>query len=58
MAARQREMLLAQLVGDARRLASAQGVQAYCLECPADLRPVAGGERRSLAELWGALFSS
>jgi len=37
MAARQREGLLARVLSDARRLAGAQGVQAYCLECPIEV---------------------
>jgi protease-4 len=54
MAARQREVLLGQLAADASRLAGAQGIQAYCLECPAAPQPLAKGNARSLMEWLGA----
>ncbi len=53
MAARQREALLGQLARDATRLAGTQGVQAYCLECPSEPRPLTPGERGSLIGLVG-----
>ncbi|MGB3712358.1 MAG: signal peptide peptidase SppA [Erythrobacter sp.] len=36
MAARQREDLIACVIADLRRVSGAQGVQAYCLECPVE----------------------
>ncbi|MCK0099839.1 signal peptide peptidase SppA [Qipengyuania sp. S6317L1] len=51
MTARQREALMSQIVSDAQLLTSAQGVQAYCLECPADLRPSAAHNSDGLARL-------
>ncbi|MGB7371178.1 signal peptide peptidase SppA, partial [Erythrobacter sp.] len=36
MAARQREDLVARVIADLRRVSGAQGVQAYCLECPVE----------------------
>jgi protease-4 len=57
MAARQREVLLGQLVADADRLSGAQGVQAYCLECPALPQPARRSDTRSLMQWLGAWIS-
>lgn len=54
LTARQREVLLKQIASDAQLLTSAQGVQAYCLECPADLRPSAAQGNDSFAQIIGA----
>jgi len=51
MTARQREALMSQIVSDAQLLTSARGVQAYCLECPADLRPSAAHGNDGVAKL-------
>jgi protease-4 len=52
LAARQRSGVLARLTSDAERLAGAQGIQAYCLECPVDARAVSMHEARSLFDLF------
>ncbi len=57
MAAQQREVVLSQLTSDARRMVGAQGIQAYCLECPAQPSPVNAREASSLIELLGAWFT-
>lgn len=57
MTARQREVLLGQMVSDAKMLTGTQGVQAYCLECPADARPLNAGEGATLTKLIGSWFS-
>lgn len=54
MTARQREVLLTQIASDAQMLTTSQGVQAYCLECPADLRPSAAQRNDSFAQIIGA----
>jgi protease-4 len=54
MTARQREVLLGQLVSDAKMLGGTEGVQAYCLECPAEVRPVSRQEGGSLVQWIGA----
>jgi protease-4 len=41
IAAQNRDRTLARLMADARRLSGRTGMQAYCLECPAELAPVA-----------------
>lgn len=51
MTARQREVLLGQLVSDAKMLQGTQGVQAYCLECPADARPMNTRQGASITQL-------
>jgi len=51
MAARQRDDLIDRLLNDAQRLSQAQGIQAYCLECPASIQsPRSGAERRALLQ--------
>ncbi len=57
MAARQRSAVLGQITRDAQRLSGAQGIQAYCLECPIETRPISGSETRSLVELIGSWFA-
>lgn len=57
MTARQREVLLGQMVSDAKMLTGTQGVQAYCLECPADARPINAREGASVTRLIGAWLS-
>lgn len=54
VAAQRRSALLGQLSRDAQRLAGTQGVQAYCLECPVEARPITGAESRNLAQIFGA----
>ena len=54
MAARQREGLLARVMADAQVLSGTQGIQAYCLECPAEPRAITPGEKRGLMELIGS----
>ncbi|EAQ29144.1 periplasmic serine protease [Erythrobacter sp. NAP1] len=54
LAAHQREALLGQITRDAQLLAGTRGVQAYCLECPSEARPMTLRERGSLFELVGA----
>ncbi|MEP1421585.1 MAG: signal peptide peptidase SppA [Erythrobacter sp.] len=56
MTARQREMLLGQMVSDAKMLGGTQGIQAYCLECPTDARPLNGRESPALTKLIGSLL--
>jgi len=55
MASLRQEALLAQITRDARVLTSARGVQAYCLECPAEPRPLGASERVGLLELFASL---
>ncbi|MFU7528791.1 signal peptide peptidase SppA [Qipengyuania sp. ASV99] len=59
IAARQREALLGRLASDAQRLAGTPGIQAYCLECPAQPGPSATStvQSRNLMELIAALFA-
>lgn len=57
MAARQREVLLGQLTSDAQLLTSSEGVQAYCLECPAPVRPISARESAGTMQLIRRLFS-
>ncbi|WP_108791731.1 signal peptide peptidase SppA [Erythrobacter sp. Alg231-14] len=54
MAARRRGNLLGQLTRDAQRLSGSQGIQAYCLECPTQMRPVSSRETHGLMDLIGA----
>ena len=54
MAARQRSVLMGQLTRDAQRLAGSQGIQAYCLECPAQPRAITPQETSGLIDLIGA----
>ncbi|KEO90263.1 serine protease [Erythrobacter longus] len=54
MTARQREVLIGQLASDAKMLTGTQGVQAYCLECPADARPLQANEAAGFAKLIGS----
>ncbi len=56
VAAQRRNLVLGQLTRDAQRLAGTQGIQAYCLECPIETRPISGSETRSLIELFGVWF--
>jgi len=51
MTVRQREMLLGQLASDAKMLSGSEGVQAYCLECPADARPLNAKEGATITQL-------
>ena len=53
IAARQREAVLSQVLSDAVRLSGTQGIQAYCLECPTEARPLSQRESRSLMQLLG-----
>lgn len=53
IAARQREALLGQVLRDAEMLAGTQGIQAYCLECPTEARPLTPRENRTLMQLVG-----
>lgn len=57
MAARQREGVLSRISADARLLSGAQGIQAYCLECPTEPQPIRPREARSVWELMGGLFT-
>lgn len=57
MTARQREVLLGQLASDARMLSGTEGVQAYCLECPAERRPLAQQSSGNLIQWIGAWVS-
>ncbi len=56
LTAQRREQVLSRVVADVERLNGRAGVQAYCLECPAQNRPVPRGLSRSLSatELRGA----
>ncbi|MEO0870426.1 MAG: signal peptide peptidase SppA, partial [Pseudomonadota bacterium] len=58
MAAQNRDRTAARLVSDARRLGGTAGIQAYCLECPADAQPpqMAPSSLTSI-ELWRALMA-
>lgn len=53
LAAQRREATLGQILRDAERLSGTQGVQAYCLECPGEARPVTARESRGLMQLLG-----
>lgn len=57
MTARQREVLVGQMVSDAKMLTGTQGVQAYCLECPADPRPSTASQNAGFAEILRAWFT-
>ncbi|MEL6531246.1 MAG: signal peptide peptidase SppA, partial [Pseudomonadota bacterium] len=57
MAAQQRAMLMGQMTRDANRLMGTQGIQAYCLECPSEPRPVTARETRGFIEAVGAWLS-
>lgn len=54
MNSRQHEVLVGQLMSDAKMLSGTQGVQAYCLECPANLQPMSTKESGSLIHMIGA----
>jgi protease-4 len=57
MAAREREALLGQVARDAQLLSGTRGVQAYCVACPAEARPLSSGEARSLAAWFADWFA-
>ncbi len=57
MAARNRSVLMGQLTRDAQRLAGSEGIQAYCLECPAQPRPITAHDKQGLMDLVGAWLS-
>lgn len=52
--ARQRELVLGQLAHDVKMLSGTNGVQAYCLECPSDMRPVSSSDTISVGQVIGA----
>ena len=57
MIARQQTGQAERVLNDLERLASIQGVQAYCLECPREVRPSEGGKLSGwLAKLGGYLL--
>lgn len=51
MTARQREVIIGQLVSDAKMLSGTEGVQAFCLECPAMPRPMRAPENGSMLKV-------
>ncbi|MFZ9394866.1 MAG: signal peptide peptidase SppA [Erythrobacter sp.] len=55
--ARQRGSVLAQLAQDAERLTQVQGVQAYCLECPREMRPATAARLDGWLVLVARLFA-
>ena len=57
LAARQREVVLGQVLRDAQLLAGTRGVQAYCLECPTEVRPLTASESSTLMQLFGGWFA-
>ena len=57
LAARQREVVLGQVLRDAQLLAGTRGVQAYCLECPTEARPLTASESSTLMQLFGGWFA-
>lgn len=57
LAANQREVVLGQVLRDAQLLAGTRGVQAYCLECPTETRPLTASESSSLMQLFGGWFA-
>ncbi len=57
VAAQRRSALLGQLSRDAQRLAGTQGIQAYCLECPIEARPMSAAETRNVTQIIGAWFA-
>lgn len=57
MAARRQQAVLGQVLRDAERLAGTQGVQAYCLECPTEARPLTPTENRTIMQLLGGWLS-
>ncbi|MEM6475757.1 MAG: signal peptide peptidase SppA [Pseudomonadota bacterium] len=48
MAAQQRAMTLARISGDLELLTGTKGIQAYCLECPRDVRAIGSSEAMTL----------
>lgn len=56
-AAYNRELTLARLSADVRMLAGTRGIQAYCLECPIQPRPVSAKSAAGLIEAFQALLS-
>ncbi len=57
MAAQQQDRTLARLAADAEMLAGTRGIQAYCLECPTDARPVRARSTASLIQVFQALLA-
>ena len=57
MAARQQEMTLARMAAEAEMLSGARGIQAYCLECPADGRPLRAESAMTLVQMFKALLA-
>lgn len=57
MAARERSVLLNQIADDVTRLSGASGVQAYCLECPAETRRSANADGKSMLAVLRTLIS-
>ncbi|MBV7259162.1 signal peptide peptidase SppA [Erythrobacter crassostreae] len=56
-AAINRELMLTRIAVDVERLTDARGIQAYCLECPSDIRPVSGKSASSMIEVFRALVA-
>ena len=56
--ARQRDLLLGQLVRDAKMLTGTEGVQAYCLECPSAPQSVSARENDGLLKMFGAWLAN
>nr|WP_298925711.1 signal peptide peptidase SppA [uncultured Erythrobacter sp.] len=54
-AAINRELMLSRIAFDVQRLTDARGIQAYCLECPTQLRPASRQSASSLIEAFRAL---
>ncbi|MCK0129174.1 signal peptide peptidase SppA [Erythrobacter sp. F6033] len=57
-AAINREMMLSRIAADVERLTDARGIQAYCLECPTDLRPKSGKTAAGMIEVFRALVAN
>ncbi|MFL0357463.1 signal peptide peptidase SppA [Erythrobacter sp. GH1-10] len=57
MAATNREATLSRLAADAELLAGTRGIQAYCLECPAEPRPIGARRAASLFETLRAVLA-
>ena len=58
LATLQREAVLGQVLRDAELLAGTRGVQAYCLECPREARPLSARDKGSLAQIFGGWLGS
>lgn len=57
MAARERQVLLTRITADAQLLMGSEGVQAYCLECPATPRAPRSSDARGLIEWMGGFLA-